>query len=151
MIRNQWYAVLESDEVRPGKPLGVTRMGEKMVFWRDADGYVTCMADLCPHRGVALSAGKLVGHHIECPFHGFQFDASGQGVLIPANGRGAPVPKAFSVRTYPAREAFDFIWIWWGSNAPEDLEPPRFFDNLTPDFSYGSQPDPWQAVTIGKQ
>ena len=24
MIPNQWYAVLESKEVRPGKPLGVT-------------------------------------------------------------------------------------------------------------------------------
>jgi len=30
MIPNQWYAVLESDEVKPGKPVGVTRMGEKL-------------------------------------------------------------------------------------------------------------------------
>ena len=38
MIPNQWYAVLESHEVKRGKPVGVTRMGEKMVFWRDQAG-----------------------------------------------------------------------------------------------------------------
>ena len=34
MIRNQWYAVLESKEVPKGKLIGVTRLGEKLVFWR---------------------------------------------------------------------------------------------------------------------
>ncbi|MCJ7533412.1 MAG: hypothetical protein MUO64_20615 [Anaerolineales bacterium] len=39
MIPNQWYANLESDEVKRGMPIGVTRMGEKLVFWRDEQGY----------------------------------------------------------------------------------------------------------------
>jgi len=38
MIRNQWYVVLESKEVKPGRPLGVMRMGEQLAFWRDAQG-----------------------------------------------------------------------------------------------------------------
>jgi phenylpropionate dioxygenase-like ring-hydroxylating dioxygenase large terminal subunit len=41
MIRNQWYILLDSDEVKD-KPVGVTRMGEKMVFWRNRAGKVTC-------------------------------------------------------------------------------------------------------------
>ena len=57
MISNQWYGILESKEVKLGKPVGVTRMGEKLVLWRDTQGQVTCQSDLCPHRGVALSAG----------------------------------------------------------------------------------------------
>jgi phenylpropionate dioxygenase-like ring-hydroxylating dioxygenase large terminal subunit len=32
MIRNQWYVVLKSKEVHQGKPVGITRLGEKMVF-----------------------------------------------------------------------------------------------------------------------
>jgi phenylpropionate dioxygenase-like ring-hydroxylating dioxygenase large terminal subunit len=84
MIPNHWYAILESSEVKPGKPVGVTRLGEKLVLWRDAKGQVTCMADLCPHRGVALSIGKLMGDCVECPFHGFRFDPSGRCTLIPA-------------------------------------------------------------------
>ena len=61
MIPNQWYAILDSSEVRRGKPIGVTRMGEKMVAWRNSSGEFAVMADKCPHRGVALSAGALRG------------------------------------------------------------------------------------------
>jgi phenylpropionate dioxygenase-like ring-hydroxylating dioxygenase large terminal subunit len=43
MIPNQWYAILESNEVKRGKPIGVTRMGEKLVLWRDEQGKVVCM------------------------------------------------------------------------------------------------------------
>jgi hypothetical protein len=28
MIPNQWYVILESNEVKPGKPVGVTRMAK---------------------------------------------------------------------------------------------------------------------------
>lgn len=86
--------LLESDKICPGKVVGFTRMGEKMVGWRRPEGALSIMSDLCPHRGVALSAGKLQGECLQCPFHGFEFDRSGKCVLIPANGRSAEVPKA---------------------------------------------------------
>ncbi len=145
MIKNQWYVILESNEVKPGKLIGVTRMGEKLVLWRDAAGSVTCMRDLCPHRGVALSAGKVLGSCIQCPFHGFEFDLSGRCTLIPANGRNAPVPKAFQVDTYPTREAHGFIYIWWGE-PKETLPPLPWFDSLDESrFAYGTLKDPWVA------
>jgi len=93
MIPNQWYAILESNEVKKGKPVGVTRMGEKLVAWRDSRGRVTVMADQCPHRGVALSVGKLTNDCIQCPFHGFEYDTRGTCRLVPANGRGSEPPK----------------------------------------------------------
>lgn len=37
MISNQWCVVLESKELKKGKLLGVTRFGEKLVFWRDKE------------------------------------------------------------------------------------------------------------------
>jgi phenylpropionate dioxygenase-like ring-hydroxylating dioxygenase large terminal subunit len=144
MIPNQWYVILESNQVKPGKPVGVTRMGEKLVLWRDEQGQATCMSDLCPHRGVALSAGKCVNGNVECPFHGFQYDTSGRCALIPANGKAAPVPKAFQVnRVYPTREANDFIYIWWGGPQP-DLPPVPFFDTFDPKlFSWVTIRDLW--------
>ena len=144
MIRNQWYIVLESDEVGQ-KPVGVTRLGEKMVFWRDQAGRVWAAVDRCPHRGVALSLGETLDNHLQCPFHGFEFDSTGQCVLIPANGRGGVVPNKMRLNTYPTHEAHGLIWVWWGQNPPEDLPAPEFFDNLDDTFIYGSAHDPWDA------
>jgi len=122
MIPNQWYVILESNEVKRGKPVGVTRLSEKLVAWRDARGQVTVMRDLCPHRGVALSAGKLIGDCIECPFHGFRYDTTGACKLVPANGRTAAPPKALRAHAYSTREAHGFICIWWGE--PKNDLPP---------------------------
>ena len=144
MIRNQWFVVLESAEVKT-QPVGVMRLGEKMVFWRDSSGKVHAAADRCPHRGVALSAGKIQADHLQCPFHGFEFDETGKCVLIPANGRDGVIPNAMRLKTYPTYEAHGFIWVWWGSPAPADLPVPEFFDNLDDTYSYGSARDPWHA------
>jgi len=145
MIPNQWYAVLDAREVK-NKPVGVTRMGEKLVFWRDEAGAVGCLRDRCCHRGVELSAGKVLANgKLQCPFHGFEYDTTGRVTMIPANGKDAPVPERFKVHQYPAYETAGFIWIWWGDDPPDDLAPPQFFDDITPDFSYGSARDPWDA------
>jgi phenylpropionate dioxygenase-like ring-hydroxylating dioxygenase large terminal subunit len=145
MIPNQWYVVLESKEVRKGKPVGVTRMGEKMVFWRDTQGKIACAVDLCPHRGVALSAGKVLGDCIQCPFHGFEFDSTGRCTLIPANGHTAEVPKAIKAKAYPAQELHGFIYIWWGE-AREDYPPLPDFDYMRdPNLVYSTATDVWNA------
>ena len=144
MIRNQWYVVLESNEVRK-RPIGVTRLGENLVFWRDQAGRVRSAVDRCPHRGAALSAGAIDHEHLQCPFHGFEFDSTGQCVLIPANGRAGLIPRAMQLKTYPTYEAHGYIWIWWGIQAPADLPAPEFFGNLDDSFVYASAHDRWHA------
>ena len=156
MIPNQWYAVLDSNEVPKGKVVGVTRMGEKLVFWRDTQGKVSCLRDSCPHRGVAFSTGKLLGDHVQCPFHGFEFDTTGRCTLIPANGRNGPISREMKAFDYPTYEAHGFIFIWWGQPAGErspvgelapaaELPPPPWFTDLDDSFSYASVHDPWTA------
>jgi phenylpropionate dioxygenase-like ring-hydroxylating dioxygenase large terminal subunit len=144
MIRNQWYVVLESGEVG-SQPVGVTRLGEKMVFWRDEQGRVCAAVDRCPHRGVALSTGAIHASHLQCPFHGFEYDSTGRCVLVPANGRTGVIPNAMRLQTYPTHEDRGLIWLWWGSPVPARLTPPEFFDNIDGTFTYGSARDPWDA------
>jgi phenylpropionate dioxygenase-like ring-hydroxylating dioxygenase large terminal subunit len=144
MIPNQWYALLESRQVKK-RPVGVTRLGEKLVFWRDASGSVHSVRDRCIHRGVELSRGRVKEGHLQCPFHGFEYDASGRVALIPANGQQAPVPDRFKVLSYPTYEAHDLIWIWWGDRPPADLAPPRFFEDLQGPFRSATLTDHWNA------
>ncbi|WP_298010077.1 MULTISPECIES: aromatic ring-hydroxylating dioxygenase subunit alpha [Anaerolinea] len=143
MIPNQWYVVLESREVRKGQPVGVIRMGEKMVFWRRKDGKVVCMSDRCPHLGASLSGGKVADDHLACPFHAFEFDSTGACRYIPALGRNGVPPKAMRVKSYPTYEAHGFIWIYWGE--PQgSLTPPKFFD-IDETFSYAGYRQMWNV------
>ncbi len=135
MIRNQWYVVLESQDVKAGRPLGVTRLGEKLVFWREADGSVVCMRDQCPHLGAQLHMGKVNGDSLACPFHGFEYDTHGRCSYLPAYGRDGNVPKALRALVYPTYEAHDLIWVYWGIPQGE-LQPPKFFDAIHSGCSY---------------
>jgi phenylpropionate dioxygenase-like ring-hydroxylating dioxygenase large terminal subunit len=144
MIRDQWYVVLESKQVGK-KPIGVTRLGEKLVFWRDQEGKVQCALDRCPHRGIALSLGQVLEDHLQCPFHGFEYDSRGRCVYIPANGRGGRIPASLLLNSYRTFEEQGFIWIWWGFEPPADLDRPLFFDNLDGSFVYSTVQDHWKA------
>ena len=143
MIRNQWYVVLESRELKD-KPLGALRMGERMVFWRDAQGKAVCQVDKCAHRGASLALGTVVNGHVQCPFHGLEYDPSGSCVLIPANGRTAPVPDALRLNTYPLHEENGFIWIYFGQpGCKAPAKGPKYFDDIKLDMKYSSVIDPW--------
>jgi phenylpropionate dioxygenase-like ring-hydroxylating dioxygenase large terminal subunit len=144
MIPNQWYAVLDARQVPRKHPLGVIRMGEKLVFWRDSAGRVVCQKDVCPHRGAAVSRGKIRGDTIACPFHGIQFDSNGRCRLVPANGRGVAPPKALQLPGYPIREANGWIWLYWGTPGG-DLPTVPYFRNLSPEFSYATYPYHWKT------
>jgi phenylpropionate dioxygenase-like ring-hydroxylating dioxygenase large terminal subunit len=135
LIPNQWYAVLESDEVKD-KPVAFKRLGEELVFWRDSNGQVAATEDRCSHRQVKLSLGKVVNNCIECPYHGFQFNRQGACELIPANGINGPRPKIFQLKSYHLAEKHDFIWLWYGEPREQYPEIP-FFDELE-GFDYGT-------------
>lgn len=121
-----WYPVAESREVKM-RPLGIERLGRRLVLWRDADGGLHAHPDRCPHLGAALSAGRVRGGTLVCPFHGFAFGADGQCVHIPAIGRGGHIPGGIALRALPLREAYGFVWLWHGSERETYPEPP-FFD-----------------------
>lgn len=142
MIRNQWYAVLSSKEVPRKGLVGVRRLGEKLAFWRDEKGNVSCIIDKCCHRGASLSAGKIVDGQVQCPFHGFQYDSEGKVKLIPANGRSSEVAEQYRVQAYKATDLYGFIWVWWG-NQTDNIPDVPFFEDLKKGFNYSQIKDHW--------
>jgi phenylpropionate dioxygenase-like ring-hydroxylating dioxygenase large terminal subunit len=144
MIRDQWFVILESREIPVQGVIGVTRLGEKLALWRDSTGNPHALSDQCPHRGAALSGGKVLGDCLQCPFHGFQFDSYGVSRLVPANGKAALPPKALHTRSYALREKFGYIWLWWGEQRDSYPELP-WFDDLDPSFSFTADKAHWKA------
>ena len=117
-IPNQWYPIFDSSKLKRRKPVGIMRLGERLVLWRDGSGAAVCMTDRCPHRAAQLSLGWVRDDCLVCPFHGLRFDSDGRCVLIPANGEGQPVPRGFDLPTRQVREAHGLIWYWYGESEP---------------------------------
>ncbi len=137
MIPNYWYAIIESKKVKQ-KPVSIKRMAEDLVLWREVNGNVICMADRCPHRGAALSLGKVKGSCIECPYHGFQYNTEGKCTLMPCMGKNAVIPPGFVVKSFPIREAQGFIWIWWGKERSPLPDLP-WFEKLSDDLAHTAE------------
>lgn len=124
MIADQWYPLLQSSKLGR-KPVGVRRMGERLVLWRDGDGRPVCMRDRCPHRGVALSRGRVRDGALECGYHGFRYGRDGQCLRMPCEGEDARIPAGLRAHTLPVEERYGLVWLFWG-HADERPEIPWF-------------------------
>ena len=109
MERQHWHPVAGSEVVRDA-PHAARLLGEDIVLWRDPDGAVHAWPDRCPHRGARLSLGRVENGHLECPYHGWQFAASGQCVHVPALPTFTP-PQTHCVQGFEARELHGLVWV----------------------------------------
>jgi phenylpropionate dioxygenase-like ring-hydroxylating dioxygenase large terminal subunit len=141
--QGSWWPVLATNELRQ-KPLGRMRFGEQLVFWRNGD-QVVCMPDRCPHRGAALSLGRVNKDtgSIACPFHGLEFAANGHCTRVPVE-QNYSIPADFGVASYPVEEADGYIWIWRGPEPAGQL-PPLPIHPETADMRYGQATGIWKA------
>lgn len=119
-----WTPVTLSKHLKRDQPLPMTVAGEKVMFFRDADGQVKALLDKCPHRGVQLSLGKVRGGCVECPFHAWKFDGAGQAVHVPLNP-DAKRERLFAT-SLPAREIGGLLWLYTApGEAPREPEVPE--------------------------
>ena len=125
-IRNLWCPVAPSWQVR-NAPVGLTRLGEKIVLWRDAEGAVHALEDRCPHRGARLSLGWNLGDRVACWYHGVEVDGNGRGRRCRLR-RNCPMEGHERVKSYPVQERAGAIFLWFGidpSAEPAPLELPE--------------------------
>ncbi|NBC36723.1 Rieske 2Fe-2S domain-containing protein [Novosphingobium sp. FSY-8] len=112
-----WTPVALATEVVAGRPYALVIADTRVVLFRDAAGDVAALIDRCPHRGVALSLGRVEGGQIACPFHGWRFDGAGACTHVPWN----PDAKrgALSATALPVRVAGGLVWVHTAPGAPD--------------------------------
>jgi phenylpropionate dioxygenase-like ring-hydroxylating dioxygenase large terminal subunit len=136
LLRDLWYFAATSAEVKRGAMFRREILGEPVVIGRDADGKTFALRDICPHRAVPLSAGRIISNDgvqtVECPYHGFRF-GTGDGAckLIPSlvDGQNYEAGK-IRVRHFPTSEANGVILIYVSAD-------PRFADAPPPPPEFG--------------
>lgn len=118
-IRNLWYPVVPSWQVG-NAPIGITRLGEQIALWRDAQGQVHAIEDRCPHRGARLSLGWNLGDRLACWYHGVELDGQGIVQSVPAVNN-CPMEGKKCIKSYPVQERCGAIFLWFGIDL--DAEP----------------------------
>ncbi|WP_186165552.1 aromatic ring-hydroxylating oxygenase subunit alpha [Burkholderia gladioli] len=130
-IRNYWYPVAPSWQVSSA-PVGLTRLSEQIVLWRDREGRVHALEDRCPHRGARLSLGWNLGDHVACWYHGIEVDGSGTVARVPAVAN-CPLEGQACVKSYPVEERAGAIFLWFGDEAHREPAPLVLPEELSSD------------------
>lgn len=112
-LRNRWHPVLPSRLVPGGRAVGIRRLGEPLVLWRDADGTIVVQADRCPHRGAPMSLGRHHGDRLACIYHGVEIAPDGTVLAVPGQP-GCSLEGSKAVKVYPAQEVKGAVFVWFG-------------------------------------
>lgn len=113
-LRHCWHPVARTSQLG-NSPVAVELLGTYYAIAR-LGSVIRAFCDDCPHRGAPLSAGTVVGSELQCPYHGYRFDASGRCVAIPAIDASVPIPaKARLQQPWGLTERYGLIWL-----APEE-------------------------------
>lgn len=107
ILARHWYPIALTREIGE-HPIPVRLLDETLVIYRAAQEIVVAH-DICPHRGVPLSAGSGDGMTISCAYHGLQFGAAGRCVNIPAHPADK-IPARMHLNNYPVIERYGLIW-----------------------------------------
>lgn len=109
-----WYFVASRQSIRKARLLQRIWMGETIVAWCDGEGSICIAEATCPHLGSELgptAGGRVRNGHLICPFHGFEYDTTGQCVATPF----APAPESAKLDVFVIREVCGMVFAWWGS------------------------------------
>jgi len=129
LMRQHWTPVALIEEVSEpdGKPLRVEVLGRSYVLFRNSDGRLGMLDELCPHRKASLVLGRNEDCGLRCLYHGWKFDVEGNVTAMPSEPEGSPLKDKVKARSYPTTEWGGFVWAWLGEaeDAPE-FDPPAF-------------------------
>jgi phenylpropionate dioxygenase-like ring-hydroxylating dioxygenase large terminal subunit len=118
----------------------------------------------CPHRLVPLAEAAVVDGRLQCPYHGWRWDAEGRCVDVPSlGGDGTPPPRADLRVPWAVEERHGWVWLApdptavptpprpAGAAVPEPVPAPEdphgpVFGNLDPSLEHA-----WHPVALSRE
>ena len=116
-VENAWYVAGRSQEFPVNQPKGLKICARPVLVWRTAGGKLASFDDRCVHKRMPLSEGEVLSDGVlECAYHGFCYDATGNCVRIPSQ-LDLPIPSRAKLRPFPIVEQDGLAWVWVGDPA----------------------------------
>ena len=121
MMRRYWHPVCTSAQLPEPDcpPLRMRLLGETFVVFRDTEGRVGMLDELCMHRGASLVLGRVEEGGLRCLYHGWKFDVTG-ALLETPNHEDPKYRARMKAKAYPVVEAGGLVWTYIG---PPEQQP----------------------------
>ena len=123
-LRTFWHPVLAGGDIAVGHVKPIRILGEDLTLYRGETGVAHVVAGRCAHRGVMLALGLVQGDNIECPYHGWKYDAAGQCIDQPSEPR--PFCDRVKIKAYPTQEYLGLVFVYLGEGESPPM--PRLAD-----------------------
>ncbi len=142
MLRGFWYPSTLSERILRRGLITARLLDEPLAIGRDAEGRAFALRDVCPHRGMPLSAGQFDGKSVECSYHGWRFAAhTGQCLEVPSITEDSKLKvERIYCGSYPCEERDGYVWVY----VPE-------FTGRGPDLGGEKPPDAPRLETFSKR
>jgi len=155
IMRAHWIPALLSEEIEEpdGKPVRVRILGENYVAFRDTEGRIGFLDELCPHRKASLVYGRNEECGLRCLYHGWKFDVEGKCVDMSSEPPESTLKEKVRHKAYPTHEAAGFVWTYLGEEetAPPFERPPFFpTDDTRVSILKMNVPANWAQITEGQ-
>ena len=139
-MRRYWIPALLSQEIPAPDcpPARVRLLGEDLVAFRDSNGSIGLLDELCPHRRASLYFGRNEECGLRCVYHGWKFDVSGACVDMMNEPEENDFKHKVRMTAYPTCELGGIIWAYMG---PVEHMPPL------PKFAWTQVPATHRHVT----
>ena len=139
-LRRYWIPALLSSEIPDPDcpPVRVSLLGEKLIAFRDTQGRIGLMEELCAHRRTSLFLGRNEECGLRCVFHGWKYDVNGNCVDMMNEPPETRYKDEIKLVAYPTVEMGGVIWAYMG---PSDRMPPH------PSFEWANVPEEQSGVS----
>lgn len=128
LMRRHWMPACLSEEVadKDGAPVKVRLLGENLLAFRDSEGRVGLIDELCPHRRASLIYGRNEEGGLRCLYHGWKLDTEGRVIDMPSEPQASELKHKVHHKAYPTREWAGVVWTYLGpaDSIPEFQPPP---------------------------
>lgn len=113
----EWYPVIPEQDLNKDIPNKITLLGMDFCVWyHESSNQWRAFADVCPHRLVPLSEGRVESNgNLQCAYHGWEFSENGKCTRIPqlvdASLAAVHSPRA-CVTSFPICVEQGLVWIF---------------------------------------
>ena len=113
LFTQSWFPICLSSDVPKGSVIKRDFLDGQIVVFRGDDLNPRVFSAYCLHMGANLGNGKVIGNDIQCPFHHWQYDGTGQCIRI---GVGDKPPARARLFAFPTEERFGIIFAFNGES-----------------------------------